>query len=247
MNIAIIGYGKMGKEIELLAKKYYYTIAEIIDKDNWEKIQNLHEKSVDIAFEFTTPDAAPDNLMQCIIQKIPVVCGTTGWYHKQTEIEKLCKQYQSKIFIASNFSIGVNLYFETIRFLTDRLNKINTLIPYQLSIEETHHIQKKDSPSGTAINMATIILNRHTFYKEWKNYLNEEHSSVEPSVLPIYSYRKEDVIGIHKLILNSEVDTIEFNHSAKSRKAFAIGAILAGEFLIKQPSGIYTMQNLLNF
>ncbi len=242
MNIAIIGYGKMGKEIEKAALPKHNIVC-IIDIDNSNDISNLHKYKTDVAIEFTNPEAAVDNIIKCFEQNIPIVTGTTGWYQQLDIVRKKCNELNGALFYAPNFSIGVNLYFYIIqqvaKILQPHLNQ------YCLTIYETHHTQKKDSPSGTAISMANIIMSAIPQYQQWKNYLNNEPLQISNNELPIISKRIDSVIGTHQLLAQSDFDQIIIEHHAKNRKAFALGAIQAAEFLFNK-KGIYTMNDLLN-
>jgi len=242
MNIAIIGYGKMGKEIERLALPKH-NVVSIIDIDNQKEIEQLHDKKTDVAIEFTNPESVINNIISCFKQNIPIVCGTTGWHNKLKIVEEECKKYNGSLLYSSNFSIGVNLFFYLVKQSAQLLNSYYN--SYNISIEEIHHIQKKDSPSGTAITMANIIMKEIKNIEKWINYLNTQHEHVNKQELPIFSKRIENVIGIHKLTYESDIDIISLNHEAKNRKGFAYGAILAAEY-IKDKKGIYTMNDLLN-
>ncbi len=243
MNIALIGYGKMGKEIEQMALLVHQLVA-IIDIDNQQEINNLSNYKPLVAIEFTHPGSAVDNIIACFKQQIPVVCGTTGWYDKLDIVVEACKKYNGTLLYSSNFSIGVNLYFHILKEASKVFK--NYLPQYHFTIEETHHTQKKDSPSGTAITMAQIIMNETEKYQQWTNFLNTEtHSDVSEHTLPIFSKRIENVVGQHIVTIDSEIDTLILSHTAKNRKGFAWGAIKAAEF-IADKKGIYTMKDLLN-
>ncbi len=227
MKIAIIGYGKMGKEIEKLAIQNNIKVSTIIDIQNAEEIHKLKQSEVDAAIEFTTPASVIKNINACFEQNIPIVTGTTGWYDQLPEVEKLQKQYNGTLFYASNFSIGVNLFFK----MASDLSKImkNYLDIYNLKIEETHHTEKKDKPSGTAITLSKIMAAE----------LNKK-----PENINIEAFRIENVVGNHKAIFDSEIDTIILEHNAISRQGFALGALKAAEF-VKDKKGIFTMNNLI--
>ncbi|MCX7862991.1 MAG: 4-hydroxy-tetrahydrodipicolinate reductase [Bacteroidales bacterium] len=241
MNVAIIGYGKMGKEVEKLLLPYH-RISCIIDIHNVDQINNLHAYNTDVAIEFTTPESAVNNILLCFKQNIPVVCGTTGWYDKFDIIKNACSQYNATLFYATNFSIGVNIYFYIIKHAAQILKKhINT---YSIQIEEIHHTQKKDSPSGTAITMSKILMNEIPEIKTWVNYINNSIVNTTIHELPIISKRISDVVGTHKLQFLSEIDEIIIEHKAHNRKGFALGAIKAAEFIVGK-KGIFTMNDLL--
>ncbi|MGQ9848216.1 MAG: 4-hydroxy-tetrahydrodipicolinate reductase [Bacteroidales bacterium] len=228
MKIAIIGYGKMGKEIEKLASKNNINIVKIIDIDNYNEINHLNKTEAEVAIEFTNPTSVIDNIEHCFKQNIPIVTGTTGWYNNLNQIEAMQKQYNGKLFYASNFSIGVHLFFKIASELSKIMN--NYLDTYHIKIEETHHTEKKDKPSGTALELLKIIAQNLG--------LNSEKITIE-------SFRIDNIVGNHKAIFDSEIDTIILEHNAKNRKGFAIGALKAAEFLINNKPGIYTMNNLI--
>lgn len=235
MKIALLGYGKMGKQIEAIARERGHEIPLMIDIHNQDQKTPETLKTVDVAIDFSTPDAAYENILICFEAGIPVVCGTTGWLDKKTQIEQLCKEKNQTFFWASNFSLGVNIFFAINQYLAKIMDKYNA---YDVSIEETHHTAKKDAPSGTAITLAEKIISNMERKTSWKLDTDEEES------IKISAIRENDVPGIHKITYNSDVDFIELVHSAKSRKGFALGAVLAAEF-IKDKKGIFTMNDLL--
>ena len=238
MKIAIIGYGKMGKEIEAIAKDRGHEILFKFDIDNKESFTKENLQKVDVAIEFTTPSSAYDNVMKCIEAGTPVVSGTTGWLEKLPEVKETLNKGQGALFYASNFSIGVNIFFKINEYLAKIMN---TQPGYNVSIQETHHIHKKDAPSGTAITLAQGIIKHHEKYDGWVLGKNPENKKI-----PIEAIREDEIPGIHHIIYDSDVDTIELKHSAKSRKGFALGAVLAAEFLAGK-KGFYTMDDLLKF
>ncbi len=235
MNIAIIGYGKMGKEIEKIALERKHNIKLIIDINNKHDLNTDNLKNIDVAIEFSTPDTAVSNFYKCFDNNIPVVSGTTGWLNKYNDIVNYCKQNNKTFFYASNFSIGVNILFEINLHLAKIMSKFDN---YEVLIEETHHIYKLDKPSGTAISLAKQILEKNKTKKGW------ELETTNKELLNIKSYREGEVPGIHKVIYQSDIDKLELKHSAFSRKGFALGAILAAEF-IKNKHGVFNMQDLL--
>ena len=236
MNIALIGYGKMGRTIEALGKDQGRAFPLIIDMDNSEDLNAERLKDVDVAIEFTVPASAPENIRTCIDHGIPVVSGTTGWNDKFGEIEDYCKKNQGTLFYASNFSIGVNILFA----LNDRLARImNKFTSYRVSMEEVHHIHKLDAPSGTAIILAEQIIGRQRLIKGWS--LRDKDNS---SVVHIDAIREGEVKGRHSIRYESDLDSLTLSHDAKSREAFAAGALLAAAF-IKEKSGIFGMKDLL--
>lgn len=238
LSIAIIGYGKMGREIEKHALSLGHKIICTIDNQSeWDsKIDLL--KNANVAIEFSTPEAAIHNIKKCFELNIPVVTGTTGWYDSFEQIKQLCNQNNQTLFYASNFSLGVNILFEINKKLASLLNDFDE---YKLHIEETHHTQKLDKPSGTAITLAKDITSIIDRYNDWK--LIEKSPSIAD--IPIKANRIDNIFGKHEVIYSSEIDTIEIKHSAKSRKGFVKGAIMAAEWVANK-KGIYNMQDMLN-
>ena len=236
MHIGIIGYGKMGQEIEKSALKNGHSIEFIIDENNTEDLNSNNLKKIDVAIEFTTPVTAFENIRKCLEAKTPVVSGTTGWLAKYNEAVKLCKKINGSFLYASNFSIGVNILFH----LNATLAKImNSNKQYDVEINEIHHITKLDSPSGTAITLADSIIKNIERKKEWKNEL-----TINKHTLNILSERKNSVPGTHVIKYNSNSDYIELKHEAKNRAGFAFGAIIAAEF-IRNKKGVYMMNDVL--
>lgn len=238
MQIALIGYGKMGRAINALGSDQGHQFPLIVDLDNRPDLNGVNLESVDVAIEFTTPDSAPENIMICIENGVPVVTGTTGWNTRVKEIELLCKKKQGCMFRASNFSIGVNILFA----LNTRLAKImDKFTSYKASIEEVHHSHKLDTPSGTAISLAEQIIEQQRRVKSWSTD-EEDH----PFTLKIVSRREGEVTGLHEVTYESDLDSISLKHDAKSRDAFAAGALLAAEF-VRGKTGIFSMKDLLKF
>lgn len=221
MKIAIIGYGKMGKSIEKVAQSRGHEIVVIIDKDSdWlshkEKIQ-----SADVAIEFSIPEKALENIQNCFQQNLPIVVGTTGWHQHSEEIKRQCEEEGKKLIFASNFSIGVNLFFN----LNEQLAKlINPYSEYNVEMNEIHHTQKLDAPSGTAISLANDIIKQIDRKNDW----SKEQNTKDDELL-IESQRTGDVIGTHIITYESDIDKIEIKHEAKNRNGFAIGAVIAAE------------------
>lgn len=234
MKIAIVGYGKMGKTIERLALENGHTIEAIFKKTP--KHSELRDSSIDVAIEFSHPSAAYENLKILLGSNIPTVCGTTGWLDKLYDIEEKVEQYNTSFLYASNFSMGVNLFFEIVQH-TAKLMKDKNL--YDLRIEETHHTEKKDAPSGTAITIAEKIM-LNTGFKNWS--LNQKKGD---KTIPIYAKREPEVPGTHIVEYLSDIDTIELKHTAHSRDGFALGAIKAAEY-IHDKKGVFTMKDVLN-
>jgi len=238
MNIALIGYGKMGKEIEQIAVNRGHSVVLKIDINNTEELTIENLSRSDVAIEFTSPSTAFNNFMQCFEAGVPVVSGTTGWLDMKAEVEKKCSEKKGCFFYASNFSLGANILFEMNR----NLARIMKQFPqYDVSITEVHHTQKLDAPSGTAITLATDIIGLHGAKTNWT--INEQKSNDE---LYICSIREGTVPGIHTINYNSEEDFISITHSAHSRKGLALGAVLAAEFCIGR-KGILSMTDLLKF
>ncbi len=238
MRILLIGYGKMGKTIEELAIKRGHTIAGKIGSSDEKKLTHISEDLVDVAIEFTRPEAAVANVGYCLENGIPVVSGTTGWLHQRKEINDLCQAKQGAFFYASNFSIGVNLFFQLNKYLA---KNINAFPQYNVSIDETHHTQKLDHPSGTAITLADEILQNLQSKLKWVN-----EPSADMNDLVINSYREENVVGTHVVHYESEVDSIEIKHTAHSREGFALGAVMAAEWLVGK-KGVFGMNDMLGF
>lgn len=237
LKIAIIGYGKMGKVVEKIAADRGHTIEVVIDNiEDWQK-KGIQLAACDAAIEFSTPDTAPENLFKCFRTGIPVVTGTTGWYDEFSKVSEACTSSNGSLFYATNFSIGVTIFFEINRKLASLMSKIKD---YEPEIEEIHHIHKLDSPSGTAISLAKDLLKFYPAKKVWKN---ERTGQVDE--LPVISFRKGEIPGIHTISWTGENDRIEIRHEAFNRNGLATGAVLAAEFLAGK-KGIFTMQDLLN-
>lgn len=236
MNLAIIGYGKMGKEIEQIALDRGHQIKLIIDEHNINSIDTNSFKDIDVAVEFSKPESAYSNINLCHENNVPVVSGTTGWNNKLDEIIGNCKKNNKGFFYASNFSLGVNLFFSLNKHLAKMMNKFTE---YDVKIEETHHTQKLDAPSGTAITLAEGVIGEINKKEKWEKEKPQSENSIA-----IKSFREGNVPGNHKIIYESEFDTIKIEHDAKSRKGFALGAVLAAEFMVGK-TGYYTMNDLL--
>jgi 4-hydroxy-tetrahydrodipicolinate reductase len=226
----------MGKEIAEIAEERGHEVSVVIDSsDDW--MENIDKiRDCDVAIDFSTPDVVVDNIFKCFNINVPIVVGTTGWYDQLESVVHDCCQREQSLFVASNFSIGVNILFSINKKLAEIMNNHPE---YDVSINETHHIHKLDAPSGTAISLAQGIIENLETKEEW--VLNECESVSE---LPIYSTREGEVPGIHEVKYDSLVDTIVIKHNAKSRKGFALGAVIAAEFLANK-KGYYTMEDLL--
>ncbi len=235
MKLAIIGYGKMGREIEKLAWDKKHSIELIIDVENNYDLTAEKLARADVAIEFTTPGSVISNLYACFESGIPVVTGTTGWHNQREEVYRKCKSLNATLFHASNFSIGVNLFFEINKIAAGILDNFDQ---YQVSISETHHTRKLDAPSGTAVSLAEILTEKLGNIKGWKL------DSPGENEIGINSIREGDVTGIHTVKYESNEDFIELRHFAKSRIGFASGAIAAAEFIVNK-KGIFTMSDLL--
>lgn len=237
MNIALIGYGKMGKEIEKIATSRGHKIKLIIDIDNPQDLTTENLKGCDVAIEFTIPKSAIQNYYTCFAAGIPVVSGTTGWLEKKDEVYAKCRETNGTFFYASNFAIGVNLFFELNKKLADLMAKWPD---FNVEMTEVHHIHKLDAPSGTAITLAEDLLKSLPGKDEWVNDKVPAKNQIN-----IKSDRRGEVPGIHTIKYESEVDFIEITHETKSRKGLATGAVLAAEYCMEH-SGILTMKDLLN-
>ncbi len=235
MKIALIGYGKMGKAIEEIALQKGHTICLTIDLYNLEDLTKENLQKADVAIEFTSPENAANNILQCFDAGVPVVCGTTGWLNNLSKVKEICIEQNGSFLYASNFSIGVNIFFELNKKLAELMSKQD----YNITIEETHHTQKKDAPSGTAITIAEQIIKELSHKKQW---VNQESNNAED--LSIISHRIDPAAGTHAVKYSSDVDNIEIIHTAHNRKGFASGAVLAAEF-IKDKKGIFTMRDVL--
>lgn len=236
MKIALIGYGKMGKAIEEVALSKGHEIVLKIDLDNANDFNQENIAKADVAIEFTGPHSAKQNVLKCLELGIPVVCGSTGWLADWQEVADTCAAKNGTLLYASNFSIGVNLFFELNKYLA-KLMQPHT--DYAVSMKEIHHTQKKDAPSGTAITLAEQIMEVLPNKKQWVNHFSEN-----PADLSILSERIDPAPGTHTITYHSVIDDIEITHTAHTRKGFASGAVLAAEFLPGK-KGIYTMQQVL--
>lgn len=238
MKIALIGYGKMGKTIEQIALSRGHQIVSIVDINNPEEFQSVNFKSADVAIEFTTPVTAFDNYMKSFAAGVPVVSGTTGWLDRIGEIKEKCEKEGKTFFYASNFSIGVNIFFALNKYLAKIMNNFPS---YNISMTETHHIHKLDAPSGTAITLAEGILENVDRKERWTLETAEQ-----PTDLPIHAIREGEVPGIHEVTYESDVDYISIKHDAKSRAGFALGAVVAAEFTAGK-KGFLGMDDMLKF
>lgn len=237
MKIALIGYGKIGKTIENLGLDQGHSFPLVIDLNNSHDLNPLNIEGIDVAIEFSTPDSAPGNILRCLELGLPVVSGTTGWNSRLKEIEHFCREKEGTFFYASNFSIGVNILFAMNRKLASIMDKFPQ---YRVYMEEVHHIHKLDAPSGTAITLAEQIIEELGSYKKWSL---EEHE--DPSEIHIKAIRAGEVKGKHTIRYESPVDSILLTHEAKSREAFASGALLAAYYIMER-KGVFGMSDLLD-
>ena len=237
MKIALLGYGKMGKTIEKIALDRKH---EIVLKQSSAPIDEEALQQADVAIDFSIPEAAFTNISTCFQLQVPVISGTTGWLSKYDEACALAKQNEGKFIYASNFSLGVNLFFQLNTYLAKMMANFTA---YTVNLEEIHHTEKLDAPSGTAITLAEGIVNENSKYSDWKY----PSSEAKDHQLPIEAKRIEDVKGTHSIQYTSEIDDMEIKHTAHSRDGFALGAVIAAEWLLKttQP-GIYSMKDVLH-
>jgi 4-hydroxy-tetrahydrodipicolinate reductase len=238
MRIAIIGYGKMGKEIEKIIQERKHSISAIIDIHNQDEINKLNASNTDVAIEFSGPESAYKNILKCLELNIPVVSGSTGWIDKYDATAGLFKEKGGAFFYSSNYSIGVNILFKLNR---DLAHIMNSLPAYDVDIEEIHHTTKLDKPSGTAISLAKGILEELERKKQW-----ELDSASNEQSIKITALREENVPGVHTVTYESDIDILQIHHSAKGRRGFAFGAVLAAEFLAGK-KGVFGMNDLLKF
>ncbi len=238
MNIALIGYGRMGHEIEKIALERGHVVRLIIDIDNTSDLSAERLSDIDAAIEFSSPAAAFDNISKCLESSVPVVSGTTGWLENYDKAVAVCRNNNTSFIHSSNFSIGVNILLR----LNDELARlISRYGEYSARIEEIHHTGKLDAPSGTAIYLAKGIAGRHPVYEKWCfENMNKENC------IPVHSVREGDVPGIHTVTWDSEIDTISIRHEAKNRKGLALGAVVAAEY-IHSRKGIFTMNDVMGF
>jgi 4-hydroxy-tetrahydrodipicolinate reductase len=238
MKIALLGYGKMGKIIEQFALNRGHTISFRIDVSNLNDRDLINTKNTDAVIEFSSPAAAFDNLTFCMKAGLKTVCGTTGWLEHNKEIEKLCEENGATFFYASNYSVGVNLFFQLNKQLAKLMNGQNQ---YEITSSEIHHTEKLDSPSGTAITLVEGIIKNNVIKNKW---INQEIPKANE--VPIWSIREGKVPGTHTIKYISDVDEIEIKHEAKSREGFALGAVLAAEWMQNQ-KGVVGMEQMLGF
>lgn len=237
LKIALIGYGKMGKAIESIALEQGHTIVLKISSSNKEQLNKDELSKADVAIEFTNPESAPENIKACINAGIPVVSGSTGWLQQWEEMADYCRQHNGTLLYASNFSVGVNIFFEINRQLA-RLMKSRK--EYKVHLEEIHHTHKKDAPSGTAITLAESVMEQFPGLKKWSNA-----DTGNEGELTIISKRIDPAPGTHSVYYDSTVDSIEIKHTAHSRQGFASGAVMAAVF-VHNKKGLYSMKDVLS-
>ena len=231
MKIGLLGYGKMGKTIEKIALDRQHDIVLKVDMDT----ETYTLDDVDVAIDFSTPDAAVDNILKCFSHNVPVISGTTGWLQHYDEVVAMCKQREGTFLYASNFSLGVNIFFE----LNKTLSKLMANLPeYTISMEEIHHTQKLDAPSGTAISLAEDII-KNSKYGTWTL------DAATSNALHIDAKRIDNVPGTHEVLYTSNVDSISIKHTAHSREGFALGAVIAAEWIAGK-KGVFSMKDVLN-
>lgn len=236
MRVALVGYGKMGHIIEALLLKRDHEITFKIDKDNAHDLNNISPANTDVCIEFTNPEVAYDNLTVLIESGLPVVCGSTGWYSQLQIIHQKVIEKNTAFVAATNFSIGVNVFFEAAKDLARLLQKYND---YKPSIKETHHTEKKDAPSGTAITLSEEVISVLPGYEGYK--LNSDE---DENLIPVYAFREANVPGTHELIFNNGIDEISLKHVAFNREGFAMGAVMAAEYIYDK-KGIFTISEIL--
>ncbi len=236
MKIALLGYGKMGHIIEQIALERGHTISHAIHKDNTEELANVSPQTTDVAIEFSEPGAAYENIMHCLQVGVPVLSGTTGWLDKMAAVEAFCTEKKGTFFYASNFSIGVNIFFKLNELLAGIMDEFPD---FDVDMEEIHHIHKKDAPSGTALTLADGIIRRLKNKSNWSLDRKENDQA-----LPIYAKREGEVPGTHVVSYRSPLDDIEIKHTAHSRHGFALGAVKVAEWL-PEKKGVKNMHDFL--
>ena len=262
MKIALIGYGKMGHIIEEIALSRGHQVVCAIDVNNQSDFESVAFRSADVAIEFTTPHTCLGNVDKCLAAGVPVVVGSTGWYDQLDDVTAKVKEVDGSLFWASNFSIGVNVFVAMQKYIAKIMNAYPQ---YDVTLQETHHIHKLDSPSGTAITIANAITDNLERKQSWKEtaclWQHEDESmdvarnaevgtqfqSHKDDELEVVAFRRGEVPGIHTVVYDSDVDTITMTHSAKSRRGFALGAVIAAEWMSDGKKGVYTMTDLMNF
>ena len=235
MKVALLGYGKMGKEIEAILLERGHSVEYILNSEGKKKGGELGE--MDVAIEFSTPSTVLNNISTCFDDSLPIVTGTTGWDQHRDEITQTCMTTNNTLFYASNYSIGVNIFFAINKKLAEIMNSHPE---YNIQMEETHHMEKLDAPSGTAITLAENIISNVSRKSSWVNTESDDEGDI-----PIISNREGEIPGTHIVSYESSIDQLEIKHAAKNRKGFALGAVLAAEW-VKDKKGVYNMNNFLN-
>lgn len=245
MNIALIGYGKMGQIIERFAIERGHEVVLKISRNNLDELTVSNLKKADVAIDFSLPDAAIKNIYTCFEANVPLIVGTTGWYGQLQEIKNECLNHNHSLLYGSNFSIGVNLFFHINQVLAKVMNNYPA---YDVQVEEIHHTQKLDSPSGTAMTIAEEIIENLDRKTEWVNELdgNVPAEVLKQDQLLIASERIENIPGTHTVVYSSEVDEIEIKHTAHNRAGFALGAVVAAEWL-ENKQGFFNISDIFNF
>lgn len=238
MKIAIIGYGKMGKTIEGLSDREGGEVVLKIGSDNLSDFTKVNLDKVDVAIEFSRPEAAFENLKKCLEAGTPVVSGTTGWLERRPEIEAICKANDGAFLYASNFSVGVNIFFAVNQYLAKLMNSHSQ---YDVEMEEVHHTQKLDAPSGTGITLAKQIIENISRKEKWVN-----EAAFAENEISLISKRIDKVPGTHSIFYESPIDTIEIKHTAHSREGFAMGSLIAAKWIIGK-KGVFSMRDVLGF
>jgi len=248
MKIALLGYGKMGRIIEKIATDRKHEIVLKIDYDNLNELTTENLAKADVAIEFSTPGTVLNNIEQCFNAGVPIVVGTTGWYNQLPQVKHSCEEGGHSMLYASNFSVGVNVFFHVNKVLAKLMNNYPY---YDVQVEEIHHTQKMDSPSGTGITIAEGIIENLDSKKEWVNVLTTDgdetaDDNIAADQLLIESFRIDSVPGTHTVIYDSEVDTIELKHTAHNRNGFALGAVMAAEW-IQNKKGFHSVEDMFDF
>ncbi|MGJ1197079.1 4-hydroxy-tetrahydrodipicolinate reductase [Sphingobacterium spiritivorum] len=245
MKIVLLGYGKMGQLIEKFAQKRGHEVILVVDQHNRETLTAQDIQDADVAIDFSVPSGALENISLCFEASVPLVVGTTGWYDHLDEVKDICLETDQSLLYGSNFSIGVNIFFHINKMLAKAIQPYHQ---YDVQVEEIHHVHKLDAPSGTAITIAEGILNNSDTKQQWVNELVDDGDGIipKPNELLIESLRIEEVPGTHTVLYSSEVDQIEFKHTAHNREGFALGAVIAAEWL-KGKKGFYQVTEMFDF
>lgn len=243
MKFFLFGYGHMGKEFETEAVKRGHEIISICDPPEGYEYDESKLLQSDVAIEFTTPDNAVENISKCFQVGKPVISGTTGWYHSLELIRYRCREYNGSLVYSSNFSLGVNIFFYMMDVFAGFMAEYSD---YQPGICEKHHINKKDAPSGTAIHLANLIIEKNKIIKKWQAFPEGMEIKKEDDILPIVYSRENEVVGLHEVEFRSNADSIRFTHEAFSRSGFVHGTLIAAAW-ITEKKGVFTMKDVLSF